>query len=374
VEEIPMFDVIIVGARCAGSPLGMLLAQKGHSVLVVDRAKFPSDTLSTHFIAPDGAGRLRKWGLFDRIAEAGAPVFRGLVRSMGGMTMPPNPEDPPTFAPRRTVLDDILVQAAREAGAEVREGVLVESVILADGVAVGIRGRTGDEPFEERGRVIVGADGRESFVARQVGAEEYNPGGGTTAGYYAYFKNFPAATTELYLGGGAAHFVFPTNEGEVCLATEIMAERFKEFRGDVEGNFVRSFEAMPPLRERMQGAERASKIFGFAPHPGFYRKPFGPGWALAGDAGYYRDPILGQGINDAFRDADELSTALDATLGGRADWDEALGQFEKSRNEQTAGIYFISNLLCSNLDPSMETMAILAGGPPPAQQEPAAVS
>ena len=369
-----MFDVIVVGARCAGSPTGMLLARKGYKVLIVDRAKFPSDALSTHFIAPDGAARLRAWGLFERIAEAGAPVFRGVSRTMQGMNFPASPEDPATFAPRRTVLDNILVQAAREAGAEVREGVLVESVILEDGVAVGIRGRSGDEPFEERARVIIGADGRESFVARQVGAAEYNTGGGTTAGYYAYFKNFPAETTELYMGGGAAHFVFPTNDGEVCLANEFMAERFKTFREDPEGNLRRSFEAMPALAERMRGAELTSKIFGFAPHEGFYRKPYGPGWALAGDAGYYRDPVLGQGINDAFRDADQLSEALDAVFSERESWDQALGRFETMRNEQTAGVYFITNLLCSNLDPSMETLQMLAGGPPPAEPAAATVS
>jgi 2-polyprenyl-6-methoxyphenol hydroxylase-like FAD-dependent oxidoreductase len=124
----------------------------------------------------------------------------------------------------------------------------------------------------------------------------------------------------------------------------------------------------------MRGAELNGKIFGFAPHAGFYRKPFGPGWALAGDAGYYRDPVLGQGINDAFRDADQLSEALDAVFSGREAWDDALGRFETVRNEQTAGVYFITNLLCSNLDPSMETLQMLAGGPPPAQPEAVAVS
>ncbi len=369
-----MFDVIIVGARCAGSPTGMQLARKGYKVLVVDRARFPSDTLSTHYIQPDGAARLRSWGLFDRVVEAGTPVFHGLRRTMQGMTMPPTPTDPESFAPRRTVLDAILVDAAREAGAEVREGVLIESVIMEDGVAVGIRGRKGDEPFEERARVVIGADGRESFVARQVGAAEYNQGGGTTAGFYGYFKNFPAETPELYLGAGLAHFVFPTNDGEACLAMEIPAEKFKDFREDSEGNLRRSFGTIPALAERIGGAVLASKMFGFAPHSGFYRKPYGPGWALAGDAGYYRDPLLGQGINDAFRDADQLSEAIDAFFSGRESWDEALGRFETTRNEVTAGIYHITNVLCSNLDPSMEVMQMLAGGPPPAQSEPAAVS
>lgn len=360
-----MFDVIVVGARCAGSPLAMLLARKGHSVLVVDRAKFPSDTLSTHFITPDGVERMRAWGVLDTVLASGCPPLRGQVRSMQGMTMPADPNEPLTVCPRRTVLDKILVDAAREAGAEIREGTIVESLIVEDGAVVGIRGRVGDEPFEERARVVVGADGRESFVARQVAAPSYNEVEGSTSGYYAYFKDFPAPTTELYMGGGRAMFVFPTNDNETCIGVEFAAARFPDFKADIEGNIRKALETVPSLGERFAGATRNSKLMGLMPHKSFYRKPYGPGWALVGDAGYYRDPLLGQGINDAFRDADELANALAATLTGAQAWDDALAAYEKQRNDATNGVYALTALLCRDLDPSPETMAMMAGGPPP---------
>jgi 2-polyprenyl-6-methoxyphenol hydroxylase-like FAD-dependent oxidoreductase len=360
-----MLDALIVGARCAGSPTAMLLARQGYSVAALDRATFPSDTLSTHFITADGCARLQAWGLFDRVVATGCEPHPGVSRTMQGIHIPPSPDDPAGLCPRRTLLDKLLVDAAREAGAEVREGVTVDSLIVEDGSVVGVRGRRGGETFEERAKVVIGADGRESFVARSVAADEYNPAGGTTAGYYTYFKNWPHNGPELHLGGGAAHFVFPTNNGEVCVALEFTADRFKTFREDVEGNFMADLAAFEPFAARVAKAERTEKISGQAPHKSFYRKPFGPGWALVGDAGYYRDPLLGQGINDAFRDADNLSSALHSVFSGGRAWDEALGEYENSRNAATQMIYGLTNLLCQDLNPSPELLQMMAGGPPP---------
>jgi flavin-dependent dehydrogenase len=344
----------------------MLLARKGYSVLVVDRATFPSDTISTHYITPDGTARLASWGLLQRVLDTGVEAYHGLARTMQGMTLPADPNDPPGVAPRRTVLDKILVDAAGEAGAEVREGVSVDGLVVEDGVVVGINAHRGNQTFHERARVVIGADGRESFVARQVGADEYNPGGGTTAGFYSYFKNFPNSGPELYLGGGAAHFLFPTNAGEVCIGVEMTADKFKAFRGDLAENMAGDLAAFEPLAERFKAAERTEKIFGLAPHKSFYRKPYGPGWALVGDAGYYRDPLLGQGINDAFRDAEVLAASLDDVFTGRQEWSVALGAYETGRNEATAMIYGLTNLLCQDLDPSPQVLQMMAAGPQPA--------
>jgi len=359
-----VFDAIVVGARCAGSPTAMLLARTGYGVLLVDRATFPSDTLSTHYITPDGTARLKEWGLFERVLATGVEPYRGIARSIQGFSIPPDRSEPEAIAPRRTVLDKILVDAAREAGAEVREGVSVDGLIVEDGRVAGIRAHRGEDAYEERARIVIGADGRESFVARQVNAPEYNEGGGTTAGYYTYFRGFTHDGPELYLNDGAAHFVFPTNDGEVCVGVEFVAERFKEFRGDVEGNFRADLETFGPLAERFRRAERTSRIFGLAPHKGFYRKPFGPGWALVGDAGYYRDPLLGQGINDAFRDAEGLTEALGAVLGGRETFEVALGAYETARNEATLMLYGLTNLLCQDLNPSPEVLQMMMSGPP----------
>lgn len=358
-----MYDAIIIGARCAGAPTGMLLAQKGHRVLVIDRARFPSDTISTHYITADGTARLAEWGLLDRVIATGVQPYNGLARSMQGVTIPAAPGDPVGIAPRRTELDKVLVDAAVEAGVELWQGTSVGGLITEDGTVTGIRGQRDGQAFEERARVVIGADGRESFVARAVGAEEYNEATGHTAGYYSYFRNWAHNGPEFHLGGGVAHFAFPTNHGEVCVAVEMVAERFKSFREDVEQNYIRSLEAFEPFAARLKGAEKTSKVFGLAPHKSFYRKPFGQGWALVGDAGYYRDPLLGQGINDAFRDAEGLACALDDVFAGRAQWADALGAYEKARNEATAMIYGLTNLLCQDLDPSPEIARMMAAGP-----------
>ena len=360
-----MYDVIIVGARCAGSPTGMLLARNGHSVLIVDRATFPSDTLSTHYITPDGVARLKQWGMYDRVVATGVPVTHGVQRTSValGLTIPANPADPPALCPRRTVLDHIFVEVAREAGAEVCEGVLVESLIVEDGVVAGIRARKGDERFEERAKVVIGADGRESFVARQVNPETYNEVEGTTGGYYSYYRNFEGTESELVLGGGHALFVFRTNDGETCIGVEMTADRFAEFRKDIEGGTRRALALVPSIAERYDRAERTGKLMGFAPHKSFYRKPYGPGWALVGDAGYYRDPLLGQGINDALRDAEELASALHRVFSGEAQWEQALGEYQRQRDEATAEVYQLTAILASNLDPSPELLGQLFGPP-----------
>lgn len=162
------YDVIVTGARCAGSPTAMLLARRGYRVLLVDRVRFPSDTISTHLMHPPGVDALDRWGLLDRLVATGCPPISRYTFDVG----PVLTGSPGTaYGPRRTVLDSLLVQAAAEAGAEVREGFTVEEVVVEGDRVTGIRGRGG--PLE-RARVVVGADGRHSRVAAAVQAETYN--------------------------------------------------------------------------------------------------------------------------------------------------------------------------------------------------------
>src|SRR5262252_7480664 len=158
-----MYDAIIVGARAAGAPTAMLLARKGHRVLLVDRASFPSDTLSTHYIHQPGVARLRRWGLLDRLVATGCPPSRSLTFDVGPFalagTPPPSDGVAEGFAPRRTVLDSLLLEAAADAGAEVRTGFPVDELVFEDDAVVGIR--SGDTV--ERARIVIGADGRNSL-------------------------------------------------------------------------------------------------------------------------------------------------------------------------------------------------------------------
>jgi 2-polyprenyl-6-methoxyphenol hydroxylase-like FAD-dependent oxidoreductase len=351
-----MYDAIVVGARAAGSPTAMLLARQGYHVLLVDRATFPSDTLSTHYIHQPGVARLQRWGLLDRLAATGCPPIGTMTFDLGPFALaaapPPSDGIVEGYCPRRSVLDLLLVEAAAEAGAEVRTGVTVEDVLFAEGAVVGVR----VDGAEERARIVIGADGRNSFVARAVQAPEYDARPGRTCAYYTYWEGARTEGAELYPRDGRMLISGPTNDGLQIVVAFWPREEFKAVRSDVEGSFHEAVALAPSLAERLSDGKRADRFFGIGELPFWYRKPFGPGWALVGDAGYHKDPITAQGITDAFRDAELLAGALDAGLGGTQPLDAALAEYERVRNEETRGLYELTYDLAS-LTP-----------PPPAQQ------
>jgi flavin-dependent dehydrogenase len=354
-----MYDAIIVGARAAGSPTAMLLARKGHRVLVVDRASFPSDTLSTHYIHQPGVARLRRWGLLDGLVATGCPPARGLVFDVGPFALSgaPVPIDGVTegYAPRRTVLDAFLVEAAADAGAEVRTGFSIDELVLEDGKVVGVR--SGDTV--ERARVVVGADGRNSFVAKAVGATTYDERPGLACAYYTYWSGVEDGSVELYprdgrmIMGGAK-----TNGGLMIVIVFWPREEFQSVRTNVEQSFHDSLALAPPLAARLAAGERADRFYGIADLPFYYRKPYGPGWALVGDAGYHKDPITAQGITDAFRDAELLADALDAGFTGRQPLSDALAGYERIRNEETRPMYELTYEFASLAPPTDEQQAL----------------
>jgi flavin-dependent dehydrogenase len=353
-----MYDAIIVGARCAGSPTAMLLAQQGHRVLVIDRSTFPSDILSTHYIQLEGIARLRKWGLIEKMDAAGCRPIDKITFHLNGFAFtPPQLPGAPVekaYCPRRTVLDKILVDAARDAGAEVREGVTLQDLLFEDGRVTGITARTRDgASLEERAKVVVGADGMHSRVARLVDAPAYDEHPSLTCAYYSYFSGTNLDGAELHIGENGGILAFPTNDGLDCIAVGQSNEMFEEFRSDIEGNFMRYMEAISPsMHERVKNGKREERWQGTADVPNFFRKPYGPGWALVGDAGYHRDPVTGLGINDAFRDAELLAAALDEGLSGRTPMEDALAGYEQQRNTIARPMYEF-------------TVAMASGNPPP---------
>src|SRR6478672_2775328 len=210
------YDVIVAGARCAGSPTAMLLARKGYKVLVVDRAAFPSDTVSTHLVHPPGVAALKRWGLLDRVVATGCPPIDTYSFDFGFFTLsgaPGTADAPVAYGPRRTVLDKILVDGASESGAEVREQFSVEEIVIEDGRAVGIRGHdNGRQSFTERARVVVGADGRYSKVAEAVRAPRYNERPPILSGYYSYWSDLPISGFEVYARDQRGFAAIPTND------------------------------------------------------------------------------------------------------------------------------------------------------------------
>lgn len=343
-----MYDVIIVGARCAGSPTAMLLARKGYKVLLVDRDTFPSDIMSTHFVQDVGIRHLDAWGLLDAVRATNAPPINKLTLRLGELAFsPPREEGAPeaVYCPRRTVLDKILVDAAIAAGAELREGVSVQNLLRAEDRVSGIRARTPEGAlFEESARMVIGADGMHSLVAKQVQAPKYNEHPALTCGYYNYWSNVPLNGTELCMNADAktALLAFPTNDALTCIAVMRPIDNFHNYRNDVDANFRRGMDAASPfLAEivRTNGGKPEERYIGTAQTQNFYCKPYGAGWALVGDAGYHRDPVTGLGIGDAFRDAQLLADAIDAGFAGRAPLDEALAVYEQQRNGASAADY-----------------------------------
>ncbi len=340
-----MYDVIVVGARCAGSPVAMLLARRGYRVLVVDRGAFPSDTVSTHFIHQTGLARLDAWGLLDRLRATGVPAVRHM-RFSNADVYAEGFADPieglaEVYCPRRTVLDKILVDAAREAGAEVVERYTAMDVLFSEGRAVGIRGRLDDGTEREfHGRVVVGADGPNSTVAAKVDAGFYQvvPAAGFV--YYSYYSG---------LDWGYHHrtrdeqqfATCPTNDGLLMLAVMRKRDRYREFRADVEASFQSVFDqVVPELGADLRAHGRREEPFRAIRYAdNFYRRSHGPGWALVGDAGYHKDPLTGWGITDAFTYGELLADQLHLGLSGELPIDDAVAEYAKRRDEASAGVF-----------------------------------
>lgn len=338
-----MYDAIVVGARCAGSPTAMLLARRGYRVLLVDRDTFPSDILSTHYIHQPGVAKLREWGLLERVLATNAPPIKTLHVERGGIHlagMPVYQGIDFTLCPRRTALDTVLVDAAVAAGAELRDGFVVEDVVWEQDTVVGIRGHgKGTASVEERARVVIGADGMHSVIARTVQPQEYNTRPPLGCGYYAYFSGVPMDGAEVYFLEDSVNFGFPTNDGLTCVAVEWPNSRFAAVRQDYEGAFFRALQHTPDFAARVAQGRRETRFTGIGNIPNFFRTPYGPGWALVGDAGYHKDPITGQGIMDAFLDADLLVEALHDGWSGRLPLSEALAGYERRRNERAFPLY-----------------------------------
>jgi 2-polyprenyl-6-methoxyphenol hydroxylase-like FAD-dependent oxidoreductase len=352
------YDVIVVGARCAGSPTAMLLAREGHRVLLVDRATFPSDTISTHQVHPPGVAALERWGLLDRLIATGCPPIDTYAFDFGPFTISGSPGT--AYAPRRTVLDKLLVDAASEAGAEVREGFTVETLVVEDGRVVGIRGHEkGAATVTERAAVVVGADGRYSLVADAVDAEEYNQKPKLLASYYSYWSGVPTdGRFETWVRPYRGFAAWPTNDDLLLVIAGWPYREFESFRSDIEGNFLATIELVPELAERLRSGKREERFVGAAVR-GFFRKPYGPGWSLVGDAGYNKDYITAQGINDAFRDAELCAAALDQALSGARDFDDALGGYQSARDEHVQPMYELTAEFASLDPPPPELQQVL---------------
>ena len=345
-------DVVIVGGRVAGSAAAMLLARLGHDVVVVDQASFPSDTISTHAIARSGVVQLRRWGLLDAVLDSGAPAIRQVTFHALGESVSRTIKHKAgvgfVVAPRRYVLDTILAAAAQRAGADVRHGVTVTGVQRdGRGRVIGVSGHDhAGAPIDLGGRYVIGADGLRSRVARLAGAAitQGRPAGG--AAQYAYYAGIRWTGMELFVAERSLAGVFPTHHGQACISVSTPSADAKAARrraGSREEAFGELLErSAPQLAERLRHARRTSPVQGMLRQPNQVCQAFGPGWALVGDAGYYRDAVTAHGISDAFRDAELLASALDQPLSGGAEESTALACYQQQRDQGLQEIFDIT--------------------------------
>lgn len=338
------YDAIVVGARVAGSSTGMLLARRGLRVLVLDQTSFPSDTLSTHQLQPPGAALLRKWGLLERVEAAGTPATRQVRFHASGSIiagdLSANRIGEPLYSPRRTVLDPILVDAAREAGAEVRERTRVTDVLFEDGRAVGVQAKTkGGSQVTERAGIVVGADGKHSMVAKAAQPHRYQEKPARSIACYAYWRDVGLQGGQIHALDRRVAGAWPTNDDLVVTFVAWPAADWERFRRDPEQSISETLDETGELGARIRAGERVGPVRATSDLPNRFVRPYGPGWALVGDAGLVMDPITGQGIGHALRDADLLAEAIAGGPGGQQSPAKALRAYQKQRDQRSRGMY-----------------------------------
>src|SRR5919108_4649702 len=359
-----MYDAIVIGARCAGAATAMLLASKGYDVLLVDRARFPSEIPHGHFVHRHGPGRLAAWGLLDRVLDTNCPAVTSTITDLGDFPLAADGLEvdgvPLGLGPRRSRFDQVLVEAAVEAGAELREGFAVDDFIAEGGAIGGVRGRGGAGPqVRERARIVIGADGRNSGLARRVAAPLVARAPTLTCWYFSYWSGVRPRGLELYLRDRRVIFAFPTNDDLQGIFVGAPIEELSAARADIEGHIFATLDLVPEVAERVHAGRRAERLLGATQLPNFIRRPYGPGWALVGDAGCHKDPFMALGMCDALRDAELLAEAVDEGLSGRMAMKDSLAYYERVRNDATTPDFH------TNLE-----LARLRRKAPPAEQYP----
>ena len=361
-----MYDAIVIGARCAGAATAMLLARAGHRVLLVDRAEVGSEIPHGHFVHRHGPARLARWGLLDAVLATNTPAVTTLTMDIGDF--PLTGRDlavdgvPLGVAPRHGRLDAVLAQAALAAGVELRDRFTVLELTRDGDRVTGIAGRDARSGAHvaERARVVIGADGRNSGVARAVGATAYVSAPTATCWFFSYWGGLDAPGLELYVRPGNVTFVFPTNDGLVGLFVGFARSELARVKRDREAAVLAVADALPGVGDRVRAADRAERLYGATQLPNFLRTPHGPGWALVGDAGCHKDPFLALGICDALRDAELLAGALHEVLSDRGPEQEALAAYAQARDAATRAEYE-QNLAFARFEPPPERVLRLRG-------------
>ncbi|MGW0808334.1 FAD-dependent oxidoreductase [Nonomuraea sp. NPDC002799] len=338
-----MYDVIVVGARCAGSPAAMLLARAGYRVLLVDKARFPRDTLSTHYLHQPGVAALGRWGVLDDVVATGCPPIDRIVYQVEDVRLEGCSWGVDgyrtAYAPRRHRLDPVLAAAAVAAGAEFRDGCQVDDLLYDGDRVCGVALRTATGRFEERARLVVGADGMRSTVAALAGAPILMEDARRSCVYFSYWEDLPA-TFEVYARSRKLVGTVPTNDGRTLVGAYFPQSEYESVRGDAMTAYLENVRVTAPgLHERLGAARRAERLYGTGDQRNFFRQAAGPGWVLVGDAGYHKDSIGNSGITDAFLQVQSLVDHIGPGLRDESALAAALRGFAADRDERFTGMY-----------------------------------
>ena len=337
-------DVIIVGARCAGSSTALHLARRGLRVLVVDRATFPSDSMPpSGNVVPQGLWHLRRWGLLDRIEATDAPPVTRMIQHVAGVDMEAPVTDFDGVAEmrvlRHSVLDTILAGAAMDDGAEIRFGTRVTALRFDGDRVAGIDavGRDG-AALSASAPIVIGADGKQSFVARAVGAKKYRERAAGLFGFFTYYRDLDCDAIEVWQSLTRQLIFFPSHGGETWVAIPRPARETFAFRAAPEREAALQLAEFPDAAERLASATRTAPLHSTGELEGFYRESSGKGWALVGDAGFTKDPMPGRGITDAFFHSELLADAVhDGLSDGQLD--DALAAYADERDAASVDVY-----------------------------------
>lgn len=341
------YDVVVVGGRVAGASTAMLLARAGARVALVERSAHGTDTVSTHALMRAGVLQLARWGVLDQVA-AEAPEVRRTLFHYGTdepvqVSILPSPWVEALYAPRRYLLDRVLVDAAAESGVEVRHETAASGLLPGPGARVGgVRARQRDgREVTLRADLTVGADGVRSVVADGVGAPVEKTAEATSSVLYGYYDDLPAAGYEFAYGLGASAGMMPTNDGQTCTFVATTPDRMRQARrlGGDEAFRALFAAAAPRHLDRLLAASRPGRLHGWSGVPGYVRRSHGPGWALVGDAGYFKDPVTAHGMTDALRDAELLADAALAGLSGAAPEEDALAEYQRLRDRLSTRLF-----------------------------------
>jgi len=349
------FDAVIIGARCAGSAAAIGLARAGRRVLLIDRVSFPSDTLSTHVNFPSAVAEIQALGALERVLESNPPQCHyGMVEADGSRCLSPwQPVDGIDYGicVPRTEFDHALVRTAVEDwGVELRERTSVVDLLWADDRVVGARLRGPDnEEYEVHSKLLVGADGRRSTVARLVGSERPYRGSNNGRACAFFYMDDPKIGTEwrdrlIQLRSGATHaLIFPCPDDRVLCLFMGPKEDIPRFRADPTAMWHEMLRENPAVAERLAGATNISKLRTASDNPSYFRRSSGPGWILAGDAGHFKDPIIGQGMRDAMRFGRLWGEAAAPVLDRPAELDRAMRAVEVRRDRECLATYHWGN-------------------------------